>query len=208
MKIGIAGVSGVGKSTLTKAVSEALKIPAIIDTDVHAAVFARMEQLGQIPHTKFFPNMTPEEHVNFERVYVSVRLEMESLLPDFIGDETPLDLINYFYHVCAPHPELMSPLEFGTTVISLWEQARKYDFIWYLAPGQIPIVDDHRRFTNEHLLTGWDFTLRGLLGQVLDQDKPMVGFLMEVPEFEKRVGVVSESAKLLKTIEAERKLMN
>jgi hypothetical protein len=208
MRVGIAGVSSTGKSTLTKAASEKAGISAILDTDVHAAAFLRMDTLNQTPHTKFFPDMTREEHINFERAYVAARLDMESLMPDFIGDETPLDIMNYFYHVCAPHPEIMPPAEFEATMKSLWEQASKYDIIWYLAPGQIPIVDDNRRFTNKNLLEGWDFTLRGILGMTIDHEKPMLGFLTNTPELDVRVEAVVDSIEIWRKFEEQRKQMN
>ena len=208
MRVGISGVSSTGKSTLAKAVSETTKLPLILDVDVHAAAFAHMGVLGQTPHTKFFPDMTRQEHINFERAYVEVRLALEDSMPDFIGDETPVDIVNYFYHVCAPHPEIMPPAEFEATLTRLWAQTKKYDVIWYLAPGQIPIVDDGRRFTNQHLLAGWDYTLRGLMGEVVDEDKPMLGFMLNVPDLEKRIKSVTAAIEMLKHLEAERKQMN
>ncbi len=208
MRVGIAGVSSVGKTTLAEAVAKKVGIPAILDRDYHEKCWAWLEQRGIMPRTKFFPEMTPEEHINFERAALVTRIEMEEEMKEFIGDETPLDFLNYFFHICAPHPEIMPAAEFEESAKKLWAQIEKYDLIWYVASGQIPIVDDNRRYTNEHLLTGYDFTLRGMIGNVIDMSKPIMGFLTNVPELEMRVKVVCSSIELLRQMEAERQLMN
>lgn len=208
MKVGIAGVSSTGKSTLAEAVARATNLPLIIDHDVHERCWLWLEQRGKLPSTKFFPSMTKEEHINFERAVLAVRSEMEDTMPDFIADETPLDYLNYFYHVCAPHQDIMPAEEFNLAEEKFWEQTQKYDIIWYLAPGQLPIVDDNRRFTNKGLLTGWDYTLRGIVGNAIDLPKPMYGFITDVPDLEKRVEVVTKSMGMLAAMEAAKKMMN
>jgi hypothetical protein len=144
----------------------------------------------------------------FERVFHTVRCDLENSLPEFIADETPLDLINYFMHICAPFPDIIPQEEVEQMIKKQWELLSRYDIIWYLAPGQLPIVEDNRRYTNKSLLAGFDYTIRGMIGDVVDLGKPIIGFIAGVPELEKRVEVVVESTKLWKQMEEARKKMN
>lgn len=204
MKIGIAGVSSTGKSTLAKVVAEQLNLPVILDKDIHTRCWTWLDERGLTPSTKFFPEMSREDHLNFERAMFSIRVGEETALQNFVADETPLDFLNYLYHTCAPYPDLISTAEVKDMVQTMWHMTSKYDMIWYLAPGQIPVEHDNRRFTNEHLLAGWDYTLRGLVGALADKRKnnrPVIGFLKDVPNLAKRVEIVIGSVRTLKQLE-------
>jgi hypothetical protein len=122
-----------------------------------------MEADGAAPHSRVFPEMSKDEHVRFERYIMRQRIALEERHDSFIADETPLDFLNYLYNICAPHPELMTPAEFQSLRNEWLDLLPRYDRIIYLPFGQLPIVDDARRFTNENLLWLWDFSLNGII---------------------------------------------
>jgi hypothetical protein len=168
MKIAISGVSSTGKSTLTRALSQALGIPGFIDTDLHEKTWDLLTQHGRMPSTQHFPSMTPEEHINFERAIHIVQRDTFYKVPRGIFDESSLDFLNWYYVACAPHPELIAHDELAYMVRDIWVQTRSYDAILYLPFGFLPVVNDDRRFINEHQLRHWDYSLQGLLHEAGD----------------------------------------
>jgi AAA domain len=169
MKIGITGTSSVGKSTLAIRLAEVTGLPLISDVEVHARAFNMMELRGIAPHTRYFPDMTPEEHVEFERCLLPVRQQLQDENPHFVADETPLDFINWYYVICGQHPDLMPHEEFHKYHEKWVDQIKAYDLIWYLPFGSLPIVDDNRRFTNRVQLEFWDNAIRGLILKLSDE---------------------------------------
>lgn len=164
MKIAFCGTSSVGKSTLARAVAERLKLPILVDTDLHERTFALLESQGRPVSTKYFPGMTRAEHIDFERHLYHVRCMMEvELGEDFVTDESPIDFLNWFYIICGPHPEIMSADEFRFFKMLWMKQIPSYTAIWHLPVGVLPIKDDNRRFTNTVSLEHWDNAIRGLL---------------------------------------------
>jgi hypothetical protein len=206
MIIGISGVSSTGKSSLAKAAAEKLNLPVLLDTDWHERAWKWLEEKGLMPHTKFFPELTPEEHINFERAAVSSRIAMENEQSEFIGDETPLEYINYLYLTCAPYPNLISPTELNVMIDALRSQLRRYDLIWYLPFGQLPVVDDGRRLTNEHLLKGLDYRLRGMMQELIELQHPIIGIINDITDLETRVKIVLTSPEIIKQNKQRKKI--
>lgn len=168
MRIGICGVSSTGKTTLTQDIAKLTGLPALLDKDLHPMAFRDMEQNGDAPRTKFFPDMTPEEMVKFERYVQAARARVERQARwagpgGYVADETPFDFLNYLYLTSAAHPKFMNEEEFEDLVKLQLSFIPWYDAIIYLPFGQLPIVDDQRRHTNRRLLQYWDFSLRGII---------------------------------------------
>ena len=169
MKIGITGTSSVGKSTLAAKLSEVTGLPLLSDVELHARAFNLMELRGKAPHTRYFPDLTTEEHIEFERCLLPMRKKMQEENPHFIADESPLDFINWYYVICGQHPELMPHEEFSLYYEEWLKQIDDYDLIWYLPFGSLPVVDDNRRFTNRVQLEFWDNAIRGLIFKLSDR---------------------------------------
>lgn len=163
MRIAISGVSSTGKSTLARQVGQQLGIPCLLDVDIHDKAWALLEKRGLMPKTKFFPDLSKEEHIEFERAVCKSWWDMEEILSHGIFDESPLDFINYFYSVCAAHRDIMPPVELKYLIDESWKRIKTYDIIWYLPFGKLNIVEDGRRFTNQNQLEYWDYSLRGLV---------------------------------------------
>jgi len=168
MRIGICGVSSTGKTTLTQDIAKLTGLPALLDKDLHPIAFRDMEQGGDAPHTRFFPDMTPEEFVKFERYVQAARARVERHARwtgpgGYVADETPFDFLNYLYISSAAHPKFMSDSEFASLVEMQLSFLPWYDAIIYLPFGQLSIVDDQRRHTNRNQLEHWDLSLRGLI---------------------------------------------
>ena len=70
MKIGITGVSSTGKTSLAQEVAKKTGLPLIGDKDVHERCWALMDQRGQTPSTRFFPKMSPEDHINLSGSFI------------------------------------------------------------------------------------------------------------------------------------------
>lgn len=163
LRIGISGVSSTGKSTLAKAVAEAVNMPLILDKDLHEKTFQYMEELGIAPHTRYFPEQTPQEDIDFERAVLTKRVELEDACGSFVADESPLDYLNYIYIMCCRHPKLISSSEVEDMVGLMTKRLETYHLIWYLPFGVLPTVDDGRRHCNIPLLRHWNYALQGLL---------------------------------------------
>jgi hypothetical protein len=164
MRIGIAGVSSTGKSTLSRILAEHKSVAHISDVEVHERAWDKLTEWNLHPATRFFPHLTPAEHINFERAVGLSFLEHVEEKKSFVSDETPLDFINYFHLVCAKHSDDLIPSdELSKMVNSMWHTMFTYDIIYYLPFGIIPVEDDSRRFTNQHLLRAWDYSLLGVI---------------------------------------------
>jgi hypothetical protein len=169
MRIGVTGTSSTGKSTLAKRLAEVTGLPLISDVEVHARAFNIMELRGCPVSTRYFPDMKPDEHVEFERCLFVVRQKLQDDYPNFVSDESPLDFINWYYVICGQHPDLMPHEEFHEYYKGWVHQIKNYDVIWYLPFGSLSIVDDNRRFTNRVQLEFWDNALRGLIFKLSDE---------------------------------------
>jgi nicotinamide riboside kinase len=197
MKIAISGTSSSGKSTLTRSLSIALGIPAFVDTDLHEKTWNLLATHRKMPSTKHFPSMTREEHINFERAIHIVQRDIFHRANQGIFDESSLDFLNWYYIVCAPHPELMDDSELSYMVRDLWVQTRSYDAIIYLPFGSLPVVNDNRRFTNEHQLRHWDYSLQGILQEAADLEVPVWTLESTTPRerLEESISLITALAK-------------
>lgn len=190
MRVGISGVSSTGKSTLAKRVAEAVGYPAMLDVDLHEKSFHLLDLWNQTPHTNFFPDMYPNEKVAFERAVFNVRQDLESATDDWIADESPIDFLNYLYIMASPYPLLMNDEEFEYYVDAWKSSVARYDIIWYLPYGVLPIEDDKRRFTNPNLLRFWDYSMSGIIGEL---DIPCLRVMPPHTDINRRVAEVVTS---------------
>jgi nicotinamide riboside kinase len=167
MKIGISGVSSTGKSTLSREVSALSGFNLLSDVDLHKQAFDLLTEQGKTPSTKYFPGMTKLEHINFEKAIHSCRT-LSEFIPSqskVVYDESPLDFINYYYAVCAAHPDLLDSKMLEAMVQEMWHHLGSYDLIVYLPFNSINVEEDGRRFTNKPLLTFWDLSLKSLVNK-------------------------------------------
>jgi hypothetical protein len=187
MIIGFTAVSSCGKSTITKAVAQKLAYPSLVDHDVHIRTFEMMEQNNKAPSTKYFPEMRPEDSVEFERTIFHARMKMESELlsenKNLVVDESPIDFINYCYLMCPQHSKIIEENELSLLIESWRDQLKNYDYLFLLPQGVFPIFDDKRRHTNPHLLKHWDNALRSVWLDHKTNHKPNYPKFIEIPHF-------------------------
>jgi hypothetical protein len=199
MKIAFCGTSSVGKTTLAKLVAKKLNLPILTDKDLHREVFTLMAEQGHPVSTEYFPGMTRQEHVDFERhVWLCRQDALRRLGNDWITDESPIDFINWFYIVCGPYPEHMSADEFRFFKNCFLKELPHYDLIVYLPVGVLPVENDNRRFTNSVSLEFWDNAIRGLLFKLSDDlGSRLLIVPRETTDLEARAALVVETVELL-----------
>ncbi len=195
MKLAFCGTSSVGKTTLAKRVAELLSLPVLLDKDLHRKVFDLMASQGHPVSTEYFPGMTRQEHVDFERhVWLCRQDALRNLGDDWITDESPVDFLNWFYIICGPYPEHMSADEFRFFKNMWLSELKDYDRIVYLPVGVIPIENDNRRFTNTVSLEFWDNAIRGLLYKLSSKlGERLIVMPREVIDPEQRAALVVDS---------------
>jgi hypothetical protein len=182
-RIGITGVSSTGKSTLASLISNEINLSLISDVEVHERSWNKLTEWGKHPDTRYFPHLTPEEHINFERAVGLSFLELVEEKGDFVSDESPLDFLNYFYLICSKHSDDLIPSdELHLMIDAMWKCLQTYDIIFYLPFGKIEVVDDKRRFTNKHLLQSWEYSLQGLLLDAINRGVKIHPLHADTPE--------------------------
>jgi len=199
MKLAFCGTSSVGKTTLAKRVAELLGLPVLLDKDLHRQVFDLMAAQGHPVSTEYFPGMTRQEHVDFERhVWFCRQNALRNLGEDWVTDESPIDFINWFYIICGPYPEHMSADEFRFFKNCFLQELPAYDRVIYLPVGVLPIENDNRRFTNTVSLEFWDNAIRGLLFKLSDTlGERLITMPREVLSVEDRAALVVGSVSVL-----------
>lgn len=132
MRIAICGAHGVGKTTISRILSEKLQLPVLPDivVDAHKLGFTINEN-------------TPTE----TQLWLTAKqLEHEKITPVFVADKCIFD-----YHVYA------KALSMDEHIISLSEkiaiETHRYDHIFYIRP-EFPIEDDGLRSTNVEFQSG------------------------------------------------------
>lgn len=126
MKVAIVWAHGVGKTTVSKALSSKLNIPVILDIvpEAHRLGFEINEN-------------TPIE----TQIWLTAKqLELERNTPYFVADKCLLD---YFVYGDV----LLDDTDVKKTIRKLVDRNSQYDYVFYI-PIEFPLVDDGLRSMN------------------------------------------------------------
>lgn len=140
LKIAFTGTHGAGKTTLTKAVSEALNLdPIIVSRPTAVAKDMGYDKAGDIPKDSFY---------TFQMLSLFEQIHQERLRPEgFVADRSVLDFLAYYRNGCYPYKQIT---EYSKTYEDIvFKQAQKYDFLFYLPPNPNGVEDDGRRFVTQ-----------------------------------------------------------
>lgn len=160
VKIAFAGVSSTGKTTLSTAIAKELGLPQVHEPLAEAFDWCRSILVNRQVSVEDCRYFTQQDKVNFEWGIFNAVSELESNHPSFVADSARYVHMMYMLYFCAGNqPAVDSEMMYEWFM----DAAAKYDAVFYLPLGLIPIVDDNRRLTDKHLLQGMDGVLRSVI---------------------------------------------
>jgi hypothetical protein len=160
MRIGIAGTSSTGKTTLAEEVANRTGLFLLSEDYLVREAFRIAKVNGHKFSTEHMPDFTAEDVTAFEFGFLEARYEADLKHKDYVSDQTPLDTINYMLTFCS---RTFSPLALNNNMEALETILHSYHGIWYLPFGLLPIHDNKKRTINSFFLFHMDCALRGLI---------------------------------------------
>ncbi len=159
LRIGIIGCSGLGKSSVARALSEKLDIPCLSSKEITRPLLKRFGY--QYSEDCFVESFLSEKEIEFE--LVDRRMETETRLRDggFVTDRTTLECFCYAF---------LSLHTYSEDEFSLLEMICRTNMQNYTHLFQIPInsgwlEENGIRTMNAHLQRHIDILLRGMIGE-------------------------------------------
>jgi nicotinamide riboside kinase len=154
LKIAFIGAPSTGKSTLSARVAQELYLPHIEEQVPYAMADVGLNK-DDIIHA------SGEQIVRFQKAMVESTRLSELPFCNFVADSALLEVLMYVLYFCLKHMPLEEAMAMYEYVM---EYSRKYDIIFFLPGGAIPIVDNGFRNTHPLMNMAYDAILRRLIG--------------------------------------------
>jgi nicotinamide riboside kinase len=164
-RIAISGSAGVGKSTLARRIAEELGVPYIGE-----GMREYLERTGVDLHT-----LGPDGvRTLVLRLWEERREREEACTGGFVADRSAYDFAAFwlYYHFAAPD-------EATGRVMEEWLAPGRYDRVWLLPWGRIPLVADGVRSTNPWTQLHLQLLLEGILRRHAPETRELAAVTLE-----------------------------
>ena len=152
MRIGVSGLSSTGKTTLARQISMVLQLP-LLDEGMKHVYARRREKIGRdIPK---WSELSIGSKIDFQMEMIQHRCEKEMNLKEFVGDGTPLDIMAFWLEWSTRDPGDSAYKYSNVAAMDelLGKALARYDIIFQLPFGVLPVEDDNRRITDVRFLS-------------------------------------------------------
>lgn len=170
MKIAITGITSTGKTTLAKLIGQKLTYPVVTNNTrdaIRQYEERNDENLRKIAGIRakhgerVWQNLPLDLKMKLQIDMIDVVMRKEASYDNFVGDGSTIDKISWMSVYATA---LGMPDEVIEPVIAAAEASiLKYDYVFYLPPGIIPIEDDGRRVISKLARRTVESVLKGYM---------------------------------------------